>query len=433
MRRFLVIMAALISVLSAQEKMSVEDAIRIGLENNYSIQIARNNAETAENNTGKGTANFLPTLDASGNLTYSTTDQETNSPFSFGDSDTEQWGGSVSLNWTLFDGMRMFVDNNRYHTLARLGEYQSRAIIENNVVAIMRAYYNLVQQELLLDVIDTSLSISETRVRQEEVRHEIGGASSSQFLNAQVAYNNDKSDYLNQQLQVEIAEKELNILLGRDPATPVDVEKEITIPYFTGEYDELKKLALDRNSELRIARQNMKVAEQGVGLAQSNFYPLLRLNASYGYTDRTVDPANPATGDIETQSTDGSVALNLSFNLFNGFRDKIDLQNAEIELKNRELYLKDEKNRVTGLLHEKYVTLQQRLKTVELERENVRAAEQNLQLQEDRYKTGSATSLEFRDAQVNLSRAQTTLIAAKYQARISLLEIQQLVGNIEIR
>jgi outer membrane protein TolC len=87
---------------------------------------------------------------------------------------------------------------------------------------------------------------------------------------------------------------------------------------------------------------------------------------------------------------------------------------------------------VAGLVNEKYVTFEKRIELMQLEEQNVLAAEQNLQLQQDRYQIGASTSLEFRDAQVNLLRAQSTLIAARYQARISRLEIEQLIGRLDI-
>ena len=73
------------------------------------------------------------------------------------------------------------------------------------------------------------------------------------------------------------------------------------------------------------------------------------------------------------------------------------------------------------------------MQIVELEQKNVIAAQQNLKLQQDRYQIGTSSSLEFRDAQINLSRAMTDLIVARFQARITQLEIEKLIGNIEIQ
>ena len=77
-------------------------------------------------------------------------------------------------------------------------------------------------------------------------------------------------------------------------------------------------------------------------------------------------------------------------------------------------------------------TFYKRLELIDLEEQNVVAAQQNLQLQQDRYDIGGATFLEYRDAQVNLNRAQITLIVARFQSRITRLEIERLTGNLEL-
>ena len=110
MRMIFIFLLMSVFSIPAQQVLTIEDAIRFGLKNNFDIQIARNNAEIAENNRGLGTAGFLPTLDLFGNAQYLDSEQETNSPFSFGNSKTESWSGQILLNWTLFDGFGMFIN-----------------------------------------------------------------------------------------------------------------------------------------------------------------------------------------------------------------------------------------------------------------------------------------------------------------------------------
>ncbi|MCU0645315.1 MAG: TolC family protein [bacterium] len=437
MKKYLLLFLLIPFLANAQTILTAEDAIEIGLKNNYDIQIARNTAEIARNSAGLGTSGFLPTVDALGNYRLSSSEQETNSPIGFGNSTSENLSGSIALNWTLFDGFQMFANRSRFNELAKLGEYQARYQIENTVVGILAAYFNLVQQEQLLDVARNSRDVSETRLNKAKVRRDLGGTSATDLLNAQVSFNNDVATILNQELQVSISRKNLNILLGREPSIPITVEKEISIRDVEFEIENLMKLAQERNSLLQFTLQGKRVADQNVRLAQSAFYPRLSLNASYGYTDsetdrEVADPNSFFPKTVESQNKDAAVGLSLSFNLFNGFRNKIDLQNARIEAMNQELALADAKNQIAGLVQEKYDTFKKQLELVSLEEQNVVAAQQNLDLQLERYNIGTASSLEFRDAQVNLIRAQTTLIAARYQARITRLEIEQLIGKLGI-
>lgn len=424
-------------VANAQDILTAEDAIIIGLKNNYDIQIARNTAEIARNNAGRGTSGFLPVLDALGNYQLRSSEQETNSPIGFGNSTTENLSGSISLNWTLFDGFQMFANRSRFNELAKLGEYQARFQIENTVVGILAAYFNLVQQEQLLDVAKNSRDVSETRLKKARVRRDLGGTSATDLLNAQVSFNNDVAAVLNQELQVTIARKNVNILLGQDPSFPIAVEKQISVQEVTFVFDELMKRTGERNSYLIFIQQNKRVADKNVQLARSAFYPRLSLNASYGYTDAQTererfDPGSFFPKTIESQNKDAAIGLTLSFNLFNGFRNKIDLQNARIEAVNQELALVNARNQIAGLVQEKNDTFQKQLELLKLQEQNVAAAQQYLDLQLERYNIGTTNSLEFRDAQINLILAQTALIAARYQARITKLEIEQLIGSVAI-
>jgi len=418
---------------ASPEEMTVEDAIRLGLKNNYDIQIARNSAEIAVNNKGKGIANFLPVIDTNGDFRYDESNEETGSPMRFGNSSTRSWNSQLSLSWTLFDGFRMFADKRRYDELAKSGEYQARDTIESTVVSIMQAFFNLVQQEQLLDVARDTRDISKRRLEREEVRRDLGGASSTDLLNARVNFNNDESALLDQELEVTIARKELNIVLARDPLTPVVVKKEIAIPPLDMEFDDLLMHARERNSTLRTARYNKRAADANVRIAKSAFWPRLVLNGSYGYIDWALRGDEVMIGaDKNSHSIESGVALMLSFNLFNGNVDKINYQNARLEAHNQELALRNIENETAGLVQEKYTTFQKRIAKVRLEEENTVTARQNLELQKERYATGASDSLDFRDAQVNYAQAQVRLIVARFDARISLLEIQQLIGEIAI-
>ncbi|MBU1319060.1 MAG: TolC family protein [candidate division Zixibacteria bacterium] len=94
--------------------------------------------------------------------------------------------------------------------------------------------------------------------------------------------------------------------------------------------------------------------------------------------------------------------------------------------------LADAKNRLIALVQEIYDTYVLRREIIALEEQNIKAARQNLDLQRERHELGVANSLEFRDAQQNSARARTSLITARYQARISRLEIDRLIGMIDI-
>jgi len=420
--------------LSAQPLLTLEDAIALGLENSYSIQIARNQAEAAANNRGLGVAGLLPTLNATGSYSLSDSEQETDPPPATENLDITNMAAELSLNWTLFDGFKMFINHSMYRQLAQQGEYQARDQIEQTIVAISQAYFNLVQQEQLVQVASDTRDVSESRLDRERARHNLGGASSTDFLQSQVVFNADQSSLLNRELSVTIARQQLNILLGQDPATTFAVETEIDIPDLPMTRDEVFDAAMKENASLKAAELRQKVAKRQVQSARSSFMPRLDAFAKYGFTDNTrlSDGGINPNVDMGNKTTGTTIGLSLSLNLFNGTRDKVQLRNAKIDAINQSLALRDARNRLKGLVQERYDTYQQRVELVTLEEQNIESAEQNLSLQRERFELGSATSLEFRDAQVSLALARTSVIQARYQARIARLEIEQLIGGLEV-
>ncbi len=416
--------------------MTLEDAVSIGLRNNFEIQIARNSAAAAQNDTGRGTAGFLPTLDSLGNVGYDSTHYHGGTAPPGGTQEYRTYGSQLSLQWTLFDGFGMFADNRRYQELALQGEEQARDIIETTVVAIMRAYFDLVQQEQLLDVAVRNRDISRARLEREEIRRSLGGASSTDLLNARVNFNTDQTLLLEQELRVNIARKELNILLTREADETLSIKKEIVVPLLELSLPELQKRSRDASATLQVAQHRMRAVAEQVKIADSLFWPQLILGGQYGYTNRDLvkggGGGTTLFGSGNSRAADAAATLQLRFNLFNGNIDRINAQNARLSAKSAALSLADIQKRISGFMYELYKTFQKQVEVVDLETQNTVTADQNLQLQKERYLTGASDSLDFRDAQVNVVRAQAALITARYQARIAFLDIQRLIGEISI-
>lgn len=437
MRKLLFIFTLLLGTVStafAQPLLTLEEAVAIGLKQNYNIRIARNDSRIAQNNKGLGTAAFLPTITASGGYMIDDNKQELNLPESEINSDIDQLSADITLSWTIFDGFNMFATKGRYNELAKLSEYQSKNLIENTVLSITEAYYNLVLQQQLYDILKETRDVSKIRLDREEVRKDLGGASSADYLNAQVSYNTDETNLLEQELNLIVARERLNVLLAQEPTTEFKVDTEIPLRELQYNYSEILEMSLKENSTLKVAEYGKAAADKSVSSARSAFLPRVSLFASMGYTDNTRNSDGgvyPDT-DVITKNTDASVGVNLSFNIFNGRSDYINLKNAQIEAKNQKLALEDARNQLTGLVQETFDTYEQRMKVVTLEEKNIEAAESNLRIQQERFELGASNSLEYRDAQISLNRSKTSLITAKFQARIAHLEIEKLIGKIAI-
>lgn len=168
-----------------QEILSLQDCIAIGLERNYSIRIVRNEQIISDNNATLGNAGYLPTLDASGG--FSGTVNNHYDRTHEGDKVTtkgvanEAASLGLDLNWTVFDGFNIQAEYEKLKELKRMGELNTRMMIEDFVANLAGEYYNLIRQKTRLHNLSTTLQFSKERLRIAEERYYIGTFSRLDF------------------------------------------------------------------------------------------------------------------------------------------------------------------------------------------------------------------------------------------------------------
>uniref|UniRef100_UPI0037BF0673 TolC family protein n=1 Tax=Flavobacterium sp. TaxID=239 RepID=UPI0037BF0673 len=238
----------------AQELLSLEDAVKIALENNYDIKIADNNSKIDATNNNLANAGMLPSLNA--NFTNNNSQLDTKQ--TQGDGTVRELDGAknmnltygVGLDWTIFDGLSMFARKEQLNVLEQQGKAELQAAILTRISDVYTTYFDLVQQQQVLASIDTAIVISNQRVTTAQNRFSIGKASKLEVLNAQVDLNSDLSLQLRQQEIIKISKIRLNELLVRDTQTDFKVAKEISLEQNL-DFNELKATAEKQNPQLQ--------------------------------------------------------------------------------------------------------------------------------------------------------------------------------------
>ncbi|MFZ0391709.1 MAG: TolC family protein [Calditrichia bacterium] len=411
----------------AQEFLSLEESIQIGLNNNYTIQIARSEAEIDENNSSLGNAGFLPTLDVSAASQKSV--QDSRQEFITGNisdrkgAEQTSQQASVLLNWTIFDGFKMFISYNKLKEIEQLGENSARAAIEGTVAQIIVAYYDVVRQKKNLSYIQENLAVSRERLKISEGNFDIGAGSKLSALQARVDFNTDSSALLQQQANFKQSQIVLNQLLARDIDSPFTVKDTITlgiVPDFAG----LQAAALKQNAQLRMARNNEKISRLSLKEVKTQWLPQVDLRADYQWAKSQSE----AGFLLENQTSGYTYGVNLFLNLFNGFNSWREAQNAKIGIRISRIQIEELKTRIKADLANVYEAYSNSLKRITLENENLNAASQNLDISLEQMRIGSINALELREAQQNLLLAEDRLTSAEFQAKVAETELLRLSG-----
>lgn len=411
--------------------LSLEEAVRTALENNYSIQLVANDLEIAEHNVSPGNAGMLPVISADANAAF--TLQNTRQTLLSGE--TREMDNArnrnasygVNLRWTVFDGFQMFTRYEQLKQLEERGEAQLKRQVLNTVYAVFNTYYNLVQQKLLIQATETALELSQFRYETAQNRYQIGRAAKLEVLAASVDLNTDTTNLLRQWDLYRNGQVMLNELLARDVHLEFEVEDDIAISQFLN-LEELTRSAQALNPDLKMALMDQRLAQLQVRLVDGQRYPVVNLNSAY-----TRSQSNNALGfTTESRNAGFNVGLTASLNIFNGFIQRKNERNAAIDLRSAELVVEEVSKQVEAGLLAAYRTYTTNLELVRLERSNMEIAQENLDITLEKFKLGSIAPLEFREAQRNFVDANTRYSVALYQAKMAEIELKQIAGTLVV-
>lgn len=433
MKRFLLLIVAIWATLpaEAQQVYSLNDCIKTGLEQNYSIRIIRNEQQISDNNATPGNAGYLPTVDLNGGL--SGTMNNDNNKLS--DGTTSKTNGvnnetadiGLDVSWTIYDGLGIQATYAKLKELERLGELNTRMTIEDFVASLSGEYYNLIRQKIRLRNLHSTLSLSRERLRIVEERYYIGSMSRLDLQQAQVDFNADSSNVLNQLEQVHTSRIRLNQLMALDNVEEqIHLKDSLITPNpFLDEVD-LWKNTLSSNSALLIAQKNKTLSELDYKKVRSRNYPYVRMNAGYGYTTNWYE-----VGSTDLQRRLGlNYGLTVGINVFDGFNRKREQRNARIQIQNQDLRTQELELGLRADMSNFWMAYRNNLDLWSLEKENLVAAQENYRIAIDRYKLGDLSGIELREAQNSLLEAEERQSIAEFSTKLCEISLLQLSGQI---
>lgn len=417
--------------LQAQETLTLESAIKIALENNYEIKIATNNLKIDETNNNLANAGLLPSINAT--LTNNNSQLNTSQTQADGSVRTLNNAKNFNLNygigldWTIFDGLRMFVKKEQLEVLEQQGKTELQASILSKISDVYLTYYDLVQQQQVMASIDSAIVISNQRLTTAQNRFTIGKASKLEVLNAQVDLNTDKSLLLKQKEIYKTTKIKLNELLAREVQTDFKVIQDILIEKNLN-YEELKEMALQQNPQLQTQILSKKLVDLNLKNVKGNRYPTVRLTSGYNFSR-----SEASLGFITQSSGQGFVyGVSASIPVFNGFLQNKNEKVAKYEVENATFLLDQQKVTLESQIASLFASYETNLELVKVEEQNTEIAKQNLDITLAKFRIGTITTIEFRTAQQNFIEASVRYSNAQYQTKLSEINLKELAGTLSL-
>ncbi len=422
----------------SQEILTKKEALEITLKNNFGIKIANNNLEIAENNSSIFNSRFLPTASIISGADY----RRNNQSLTFTDRDTgndtqvsgdgvvtKTYSASLGVNYILFDGLGRKYNYKQLKETYNLTELQARETIENTYLQLFTTYFQIARFSENTNNLQEALTISKQRLTRAKYQYDYGQSTKLEFLNAQVDVNNDSITLITAKQQLDNAKRGLNVILGSKEDVNYNVETDVEYSNVLS-FEDLKSKTLQNNASLKQNQTNIAISEFNLKVNKANFMPTLGFNASYGL-NRTENEnlINPFGAKLIT--SDGlNAGLNLTWNIFDGGATKTRVANSKIALENQQILLEQRRVNIENNLKNTWDNYQNQLFVLTAQEQNVISNQNNFDRTQERFKLGQITSLEFRQAQINLINAQTALNNAKFDAKLIELQLLQLSGDI---
>ena len=414
----------------SQNTLTSDDAVGMALENNFGILLAENASELAKNNTSKFNSGKLPTvsLDGGGNFNLDNTNVNFQNGTSTKLTAATSYGANASVNvgYTLYDGMIRSQTMDQLQLRFQLTELETQAVMENVVAQALSQYYQAASLSSTLGIISETITVSNQRLTRASERFEFGQANGLDISNAEVDLNNDSLNWVNANLLLENAKRQLNnIIIDQDN---IEYIVDTTVSFISGlSKDDLKSSMLENHISIQQSDRNIEIGNMNIDLAEARKLPTVGTSLSYGFNYNNNNSASFAS----SVSGNGlSVGLTFKWNIFDGGARRVAEEAATINARGLQVQKEQLINDLSFDFEQAWASYQNSLYIYRFEQNNVEINRKNFNRTQERFKIGQINSVDFRQAQLNLLSAQTNTNAAKYQVKLAEVELLLLSGRI---
>ncbi|HEU5053286.1 MAG TPA: TolC family protein [Hanamia sp.] len=414
---------------SQDSLMTAQEAIQTAIENNYGVLISKNEIEIGSINNSWANTGVIPIVSATATkqVGVNNLQQKLNNGtvITKNGNSSQNLNAGIAVNWKIFDGLKMFATKKRLEELERIGEYAFRKNLNETVYNVISSYYNIVTLNEQRKATLEQISLYNDRYALAERRFEIGTGAKYEVLQAQVDLNEQRSNLLALDNSIATAKASLLNLLGKQPDTSFNVIDTILIADLPPYADVQNKIA-KQNPDLLLANSQLYILKQQKKEINADRLPSVNLNGYYNFSRNS----SSAGFNLFNQTYGPSGSIGISVPLFAGIVVKKQLQISDIQLKDQQITIDQTRNNIQTELTNAYLNYNNALKAIELEKNNLVLAKENIIIATERYKRLNITSVELRQIQISYNDARNRLYNALYQAKIAEATVALLSGDI---
>lgn len=427
------IACSLNSIAKAQQMITLQEAIAAGLHSNYDILLVSNDSVAAATDKRYIYGAFLPNLNATAGTLWSTSAQkqkyDTRDDVEGTGIKTGNINTALNLNWTLFDGLKMFATKQKVEELYNLGRINLKNQVVNTTAEIINNYYLIVRQKQLLKAIEEQMSINEERVKLADRKLSVGLGTKPELLQAKVDLNAQIAAHLQQQTTMIQLRDQLNQLTGMQLPAVYEVADSIPLNMNLNISD-IQNQVETSNPTILQALKNADIARISLKEAMASRWPVISFVSAYSFTrNENQNNISPFAATF-SRNKGYNFGFTASIPILNNLSVNRNVQQAKLDVEYQDIALSRQKSLVNIWIKVAYNSYQYQVTALKLEEENIELARENVMIALERFRQGVSTFLELREAQKSLEEAYDRLIAARYNTKLSETELLRLKGEL---
>jgi outer membrane protein TolC len=433
MKKWLLVLfiVAAVSQVSAQQKLTLADAIAASLKNSYDIELVRNQLAISNINNNPGVAGALPTV----NLTASDNEQIISINQKFPDANRNTQRNNVGSNilqmgvtgtMLLYNGNRIVTTQKRLAQLELLNKNVLNAQLQNTMALVSVRYYEVVRQQELLKTIQKSIDVFQKRLDLLEARKEAGLANNADIYQAKLDLNQQKQALQTQYLIIKQSKADLLQSMIQSPDSVIVIDDKIAID---------KNLSLENIKGALPSNPDYVAAATQITINQliEKETAALRMPSLRATTGFNLNSNKSAAGFILLNQSYGPFfGVNLSVPLYNGSVFKRQGQVAAINTRSAKLQQENVALTLETNAVKTFNAYTNALAQLQTETDNYALSGQLLDLVMQRFELAEATIIDVRQAQQSFENAGYRLVNLQYTAKIAEIELNRLVSKLAL-
>ncbi|WP_296382920.1 TolC family protein [Winogradskyella sp.] len=418
MKKSIIIVLLLLGVFAQAQnkKWTLKECVVYALENNISVKQSELDLQATDIEKLTAIGRFLPTVNASGSVSK-------NTGLSFdpttGNSSTTTFlsaSGNLNLGYNLFDGLQNIRQVQRAEISKIAADYRLSKMKDDISLFVANGYISVILNKANLEVLKSQNSVTQEQIERTNQLVEAGSLPRGDLLEIQATDASEKQSIVNAENVIQISLINLaQLLLIKDYET-FDIEDEgydiVDEGISNKSASEIIENAKANRSEIKIAEQNVALAEKDVQIAKGSYWPTLR--AFLGYDTRYTD-ANPISFGDQIYLNDGiGYGLSLNIPILNGFSVKGNVQRNKINLERSKFQLEQAELDLESTVYQAYVDAKGSLKSFEAANTALESQQLAYDYAKERYDVGLTNAFDFSQSKLRFDNSKIELNRAKY-------------------